>query len=120
MIDVWLLFGLVLPFLGFLLSIFEELVAQLQEDVNVGKMKVELKFLLSISRIIKKVNGSLTRVAPKSPLPSTERQERLERTGALLRFLGRKVLPLGTVAFILLYWAVASVAYFTPSLQFGA
>ena len=42
MIDVWLLFGLVLPFLGFLLSIFEELVAQLQEDVNVGKMKVEL------------------------------------------------------------------------------
>ena len=43
MIDVWLLFGLVLPFLGFLLSIFEELVAQLQEDVDMGRMKVELQ-----------------------------------------------------------------------------
>ena len=40
MIDVWLLFGLLLPFLGFLLSIFEQLVAaQLQEDL--GRMKVE-------------------------------------------------------------------------------
>ena len=43
MIDVWLLFGLVLPFLGFLLSIFEELVAQLQEDANEGRIKVELQ-----------------------------------------------------------------------------
>ena len=118
MIDVWLLFGLVLPFLDFLLSIFEELVAQLEEDVNVGKMKVELKFLLSISRIIKKVNGSLTRVAPKSPFPSTERQERLERTGGLLRLLGRKILPMATIAFVLIYWTVASVAYFTPTLHF--
>ena len=41
MIDVWLLFGLVLPFLGFLLSIFEELVAQLHEDANMGRLKVE-------------------------------------------------------------------------------
>ena len=41
MIDVWLLFGLVLPFLGFLISIFEELVAQLQEDADMGRMKVE-------------------------------------------------------------------------------
>ena len=43
MIDVWLLFGLVLPFLGFLLSIFEELVGQLQEDANEGRIKVELQ-----------------------------------------------------------------------------
>ena len=48
MIDVWLLFGLVLPFVGFLLSIFEELVAQLHEEADMGKMKVQLKFALSI------------------------------------------------------------------------
>ena len=48
MIDVWLLFGLVLPFVGFLLSIFEELVAQLQEEADMGKIKVQLKFSLSI------------------------------------------------------------------------
>ena len=48
MIDVWLLFGLVLPFVGFLISIFEELVAQLQEEAVMGKMKVQLKFSLSI------------------------------------------------------------------------
>ena len=53
MIDVWLLFGLVLPFLGFLLSIFEELVAQLQEDADVGRMKVEPQlFSYSILMII--------------------------------------------------------------------
>ena len=32
MIDIWLLFGLVLPFIGFLLCIFEELVVQKLED----------------------------------------------------------------------------------------
>ena len=46
MIDVWLLFGLVLPFLGFLLSIFEELVAQLQEDADMGRIKVRQQFCL--------------------------------------------------------------------------
>ena len=41
MIDVWLLFGLVFPFLGFLVSIFEEIVAQVQEDTDIpGRMKV--------------------------------------------------------------------------------
>ena len=44
MIDVWLLFGLVLPFLGFLLLIFEELVAQLQEDADMGRNKVRQEF----------------------------------------------------------------------------
>ena len=44
MIDVWLLFGLVFPFLGFLLSIAEELVAQLQEDADMGRMKVWQQF----------------------------------------------------------------------------
>ena len=44
MIDVWLLFGLVLPFLGFLISIFEELVAQLQEDADMGRTKVRQEF----------------------------------------------------------------------------
>ena len=48
MIDVWLLFGLVLPFLGFLLSIFEELVAQLQEDANMGRMKVNYNHLFKV------------------------------------------------------------------------
>ena len=43
MIDVWLLFGLILPFLGFILSIFEELVAQAQEDADTGRVKVELQ-----------------------------------------------------------------------------
>ena len=61
----------------------------------------------------------MTKVVPLSPSPLTERQERLERTGDLLRLLGRKVLPLATIAFVLIYWAVASVAYFTPSLQFN-
>ena len=43
MIDVWLLFGLILPFLGFILSIFEELVAQAQEDADTGRVKVKLQ-----------------------------------------------------------------------------
>ena len=46
MIDVWLLFGLILPFLGFILSIFEELVAQAQEDADTGRVKVELQNII--------------------------------------------------------------------------
>ena len=34
MIDIWLLFGLVLPFFAFTLSIFEELVVQSEEEEN--------------------------------------------------------------------------------------
>ena len=34
MIDIWLLFGLVLPFFAFTLSIFEELVVQNEEEEN--------------------------------------------------------------------------------------
>ena len=32
MMDVWLLFGLVLPFLGFILTIVEEIIEDLEED----------------------------------------------------------------------------------------
>ena len=66
-----------------------------------------------------KVDGIVTKVGPKSLSPSADRQERLERTGGLLRLLGRKILPMATIAFVLIYWTVASVAYFTPTLQFG-
>ena len=62
----------------------------------------------------------MTKVVPLSPSPLTERQERLEKTGDLLRLLGRKVLPLATIAFVLVYCAVASFAYINPTLQFGA
>ena len=91
MIDVWLLFGLVLPFLGFLLSIFEELVAQLHEDANMGRLKVEQPTISSFQSQ-DQVDGSVTKVLPLPPSPISERQERLERIGDLLRLLGRKVL----------------------------
>ena len=54
-----------------------------------------------------------------SPSTFPERQERLERTGELLRLLGRKVLPMATIAFVLVYSAVASVVYFNPCLEFN-
>ena len=92
----------------------------------------------------------MTKVSPVSPLPFKERQGRLERTGDLLRLVGRKVLPvatiifllfnfskflegnhcfvftflkvlpMATIVFVLVYWAVASAAYFDPTLQYGA
>ena len=65
------------------------------------------------------MDGSLTKVTPMAAKPSQERLERLENIGVLLRFLGRKVLPAATAAFVVVYWIVASVAYFSPSLQFG-
>ena len=44
--------GLLLPFLGFLLSIFEQLVAaQLQEGAVLGRMKVEQQLFRSIISI---------------------------------------------------------------------
>ena len=65
------------------------------------------------------VDGSLTKVTPIAAKPSQERLERLENISVVLRFLGRKVLPAATAAFVVVYWIVASVAYFSPSLQFG-
>ena len=65
------------------------------------------------------MDGSLTKVTPMAARPSQERLERLENIGVLLRFLGRKVLPAATAAFVVVYWILASVAYFSPSLQFG-
>ena len=65
------------------------------------------------------MDGSLTKVTPMAAKPSQERLERLENIGVLLRFLGRKVLPAATAAFVVVYWIIASVAFFSPSLQFG-
>ena len=43
MIDIWLLFGLVLPFFAFTLSIFEELVVQKEEEENEKSSQVGAK-----------------------------------------------------------------------------
>ena len=74
MIDVWLLFGLVLPFLGFLLSIFEELVAQLQEDANMGRLKVEQQIFHHSNLKIR-----LTGLSPRCCLCLLHRSRRVRR-----------------------------------------
>ena len=38
MMDIWLLFGLVLPFLGFVLTIAEEIVQDMEEDREIIKV----------------------------------------------------------------------------------
>ena len=38
MMDIWLLFGLVLPFLGFVLTIVEEIVQVMEDDREITKV----------------------------------------------------------------------------------
>ena len=38
MMDIWLLFGLVLPFLGFVLTIVEEIVQDMEDDREITKV----------------------------------------------------------------------------------
>lgn len=39
--DIWLLFGLLLPFVGFLLSLYEEILVQDEEDDDEKQVQVK-------------------------------------------------------------------------------
>jgi len=110
MIDIWLLFGLVLPFFAFTLSILEELVVQKMEDDNEKLSQGDQQSSHNQDRRISKI----------SPLPRTVINKRSPRSAqAVIHLLGRRMLPIITAAFCSLYCLVAAFLYFFPSLQYG-
>ena len=89
LIDVWLLYGLTLPFLGFILTCLEEIYKEPISPVSVTKVK-PLELMQSKTR-----NSAQARVQK----------------------LSRVVLPISTVIFIFFYVIYAVYSYFNPLLQ---
>ena len=110
MIDIWLLFGLVLPFFAFTLSILEELVVQRdeEEDEKLSQVGTEAE-----------VYFRGRQAAPASALPPILGKRSPMKGQATIHLLGRRILPIVTVAFIAFYCIVANFLYFFPSLQYG-
>ena len=90
LIDIWLLYGLTLPFLGFILSCLEEIYKEPASPVTVTKVKP-----VGLLESDKTRNGKQARVQK----------------------LGRVVLPITTVIFIFFYIIYAVYSYFNPQLQ---
>ena len=90
LIDVWLLYGLTLPFLGFILTCLEEIYKEPVTTVSLTKVKPA---------------GLM-----ESDKPRNSNQARVQK-------LGRVVLPITTVIFIFFYIIYAVYSYFNPQLQ---
>ena len=90
LIDIWLLYGLTLPFLGFILSCLEEIYREPVSPVTVTKVKPQ---------------GLM-----ESDKTRNTKQARVQK-------LGRVVLPVTTVIFIFFYIIYAVYSYFNPHLQ---
>ena len=106
--DVWLLVGLTLPFISFILSILEELLQDKKED------EARVPTLLSESYLIK---FPQTWTAEGNDMQKgTTKKISKQR---IVQILGRFVLPLITAAFVLLYISVAAYIYNSPALKYN-
>ena len=90
LIDIWLLYGLTLPFLGFILSCLEEIYHEPTPTHTTSKVKP---------------HGMLVGDQMKN-----NKQAKVQK-------LGRVVLPVTTVIFIILYVCYAVYSYFNPQLE---
>ena len=109
LIDVWLAFGLVLPFVAFCLEVAEALVLQSQEESAEESEK---------SRPIT-VSSSNSVIIQKELLLSKDEKKTICCTKqSVLRFLAQKFLPSFAVIFILSYIIVCIYCYDNPVLEY--
>ena len=108
LLDVWLFFGLILPFIAFCLEVAEELIVSLeQEDNDDEQPKIKpIRVLSSAS------------VHPEKVSQIEVRKESLSPKLRLIQFLARVFLPILTIVFILAYLAVCIYSYNNPTLVF--
>ena len=88
LIDIWLLYGLTLPFLGFILSCLEEI----YNEPTPANSKVKPIVLMVEDKV------------------RSAKQAKVQK-------LGRVVLPVTTIIFIILYIFYAVYSYFNPKLE---
>ena len=89
MIDVWLLFGLMMPFVIFLLEVFFELLKEKLKDYEKDHVKI-LKPGLAFSARIPRLNSQKIPMLKKST---------------------QICIPVITVAFMIIYWLIALLHY---------
>ena len=107
LLDVWLFFGLILPFIGFCLEVCEELIVSREED------NAEEHQMKSI-----RVSSARASVHPEKFSESEDTKGRLSPKRRLVQFLARVVLPILTIAFTLIYLIVCIYSYNNPTLEF--
>ena len=107
LLDVWLFFGLILPFIAFCLEVAEELiVSNEQEDEDEEHQTRSIR-----------VSSATGSVHPeKFPKKEAVKQKRSQKR-RLVQFLARVVLPVFTVMFILIYVVVCIYSYNNPTLK---
>jgi len=95
MIDVWLLFGLMLPFLVFLLEVFFELVIQIvdkKKQEETDKVKNITHSSFEFSRSLKEVKSGC----------------QINKVKKCCQIF----IPIATIAFIIIYWSFALFHYY--------
>ena len=117
--DIWLLFGLTLPFISFILSILEELMQDREEN--------EAK-VINFEQRFTKQNFNKTWTAERQDLrketASTITSERWIETPKrvskqrVVQIFARIVLPLITTAFVLFYISAAAYIFKNPELKY--
>ena len=109
LIDVWLAFGLVLPFVAFCLEVAEALVSQSEEGSTEGSEKARPITVSSSNSIIIQKEKFLAKDEKKSICCTKQ---------SVLRFLAQRFLPSFAVIFILSYIIVCIYSFDNPVLEY--
>jgi len=100
LMDVWLLFGLVLPFVSFILTLIEEMIK------NKHEKRVEPNELRGMSA------KSIMAFENKNTTPSNSGKKRIQ-------FVSRVLLPSVATFFVVVYVFIAIYLYKFPTLEYG-
>ena len=110
LLDVWLFFGLVLPFIAFCLEVTEELIVSKEENETDAEPNHRPVTVLS--------SGSSIVHPEKQFLQEEKKKKTLGMKRRMVQFLARKVLPVFTVIFIFSYIIVCMYSYNNPVLEY--
>ena len=109
LIDAWLFFGLVLPFVAFFLEVAEALALQNEQDFIEEK---DEKRPITVSS-----NNSVT-IQPEKFYPQKDNKKNKSKMQSVIQFLSQRFLPGFTIIFILSYTIVCIYSYNNPVLEY--
>ena len=109
LIDVWLAFGLVLPFVAFCLEVAEALVLQ-SEEGSMEESEKPRPITVSASNSVIIQKEMLIGIKEKKSICCTKQ--------SVLRFLAQRFLPSFAVIFILSYVIVCIYSFDNPVLEY--
>ena len=119
--DVWLLFGLTLPFISFVLSILEELLqdSEQQDEAKAFHLIRNLSNIRSFFTQVWTLRMDPKKVGCKVASFIVEKDVVVKMSKQrIIQIFGRIILPSITAAFVLVYIVAAAYLYSHPSLKY--